>query len=311
MLPFYSSNPVPYNHKDLSHGVCTECFTNMMVEMGNPAPTPEKIASKNQSLKDNNVTSYCGWCKKLLYDRDTGTLYDRNSRHNPNSNGELAFEATVRKYRAEGWDDISIARQIVDDHYRQTGEDIQLYQHKVERRVQQVDRPPYAPNPAYGYRRNAYPFRSHPMGTTLQCDDYDCGHACLDMLGYDGHAMFPNRMIGSNDILSIKGAVNVTVPVGQEETLDYSKPHIWHFLTKQGSMLLAQILPNNYTNDELVAAINAVGNQHWAIRYEDTIHCPKIGVWRADDYKARFVGNVLQEFLVPPKTPSKQRKRET
>jgi len=43
------------------------------------------------------------------------------------------FDCMVRKLRADGdWDDISIARQFVDDVYRHTGEDLTFKQHLVE-----------------------------------------------------------------------------------------------------------------------------------------------------------------------------------
>jgi len=48
------------------------------------------------------------------------------------------FDSMVRKLRAEGWDDLSIARQFVDDTFRHTGHSMHMQQHIVEWRAKQV-----------------------------------------------------------------------------------------------------------------------------------------------------------------------------
>ena len=117
-------------------------------------------------------------------------------------------------------------------------------------------------------------FKIKPM---LQRSNYDCGQTALDMLGYDGHRMFPNGEVSSSDLKSIQGAKEVTVPVGQEETLNYSTPHIWILLGKD----------------------KVAGAQHWVIRHEDKIYCPTVGTMDAQEYKNRYVAFILQEFVVP------------
>ena len=80
----------------------------------------------------------------------------------------------------------------------------------------------------------------------------------------------------SEDLRSIHGVVEVTVPVGDEETLDYSQPHIWTVLPKKQ------------------------GRCHDVIRYGRTIYCPTLGIaMDADEYKQRYVAFVLQEFRIP------------
>lgn len=119
----------------------------------------------------------------------------------------------------------------------------------------------------------------------LQKYDYDCGQTCLEMLGYSGHKMFPNREVQTSDLRSIPGAQEVTVPVGQEETLDYSIPHVWILLGK-GSV---------------------AGVIHWVIRYKNRIYCPTLGEMNAQKYKQKYVAYILQEIIVPFKnqaTPS-------
>ena len=117
-------------------------------------------------------------------------------------------------------------------------------------------------------------FRIKPI---LQRSNYDCGQTCLDMLGYDGHGMFPNEEVSSSDLRSIHGAREATVPIGQEETLDYSIPHIWILLGKD----------------------KVAGAQHWVIRHEDKIYCPTVGIMDAQDYKNSYVAFIMQEFAVP------------
>lgn len=113
----------------------------------------------------------------------------------------------------------------------------------------------------------------------LQQDNYDCGHTCLDMLGYDGHRMFSGKMMNSTDMSSLPGARDVTVPVGQEESLDYSHPHVWTILPKPD-----------------FAAQTAM---HFVIRYNNKIFCPSVGTMDSQEYKEKYVAFVLQQFLVP------------
>ncbi len=111
----------------------------------------------------------------------------------------------------------------------------------------------------------------------LQKTNYDCGQTCLDMLGYDGNKMFPGVEVSSSDLRSIPGAKDLTLPVGQEETLDYSYPHIWILLGKD----------------------KVAGAQHWVIRHGDKIYCPTVGVMDSKEYKNRYVAFILQIFVVP------------
>ena len=115
----------------------------------------------------------------------------------------------------------------------------------------------------------------------LQRYNYDCGHTCLDMLGFDGHNMFNGREMTSEDMRSLPGTMEVTVPVGQEETIDYRIPHVWAILPKP----------------EFAAGTSA----HFVIRHRDNIYCPSVGIVDSNEYKQNYVAFVLQEFLVPPK----------
>jgi len=45
-----------------------------------------------------------------------------------------------------------------------------------------------------------------PINHKFQMYEYDCGQTCLDMLGYDGHAMFPNKLVSYDEMKSIVGA---------------------------------------------------------------------------------------------------------
>lgn len=52
--------------------------------------------------------------------------------------GQEEFEALVLELRRLGWGDDYIARQIVDDHARATGQSLHMQQHIVEAAVQNV-----------------------------------------------------------------------------------------------------------------------------------------------------------------------------
>ena len=111
--------------------------------------------------------------------------------------------------------------------------------------------------------------------------NYDCGHTVLDMLGYDGHKMFAAEALFTHDIMSVPGAENITVPVDQEETLNYNIPHIWLISPKSSNNLLPQ--------------------NHFTIRYKDKIYDPKLGTMGVKLYKEKYVEAVLQEFVIPVK----------
>lgn len=111
----------------------------------------------------------------------------------------------------------------------------------------------------------------------LQRSNFDCGQTCLDMLGYDGHNMFPDQELSSSDLRTILGAQEVTVPVGQEETQDYTYPHIWIVLGK----------------DKVAGAL------HCVIRHGDKIYCPTVGTVVAQEYKKQYVAFILQGYVVP------------
>jgi hypothetical protein len=117
----------------------------------------------------------------------------------------------------------------------------------------------------------------------IQQSNFDCGQTVLDMLGYDGHKMFPNREISSGDLRSIPGAEEVTLPVGREEELDYTYPKVWIFIGKG----------------------KVAGPNHWVIRHKEKIYCPSVGEMNAAEYKTKYVGFVLQEFDIPVKNNPK------
>ena len=70
----------------------------------------------------------------------------------------------------------------------------------------------------------------------FQKSDYDCGQTVLDMLGYDGHALVPNRALTSPDLWAIDGIKAIEIPLGRNdrdpEALDYTRPHIWLYYSK-------------------------------------------------------------------------------
>lgn len=115
------------------------------------------------------------------------------------------------------------------------------------------------------------------ISTQLQKSNFDCGQTVLDMLGYKGHEMYPNNAVTSDKLRSLPGAKEVTLPVGQEEELDYNYPKVWIILGKD----------------------KVAGAQHWIIRHRNRIYCPTIGKMDVREYKKRYVAFVLQEFEIP------------
>ena len=97
----------------------------------------------------------------------------------------------------------------------------------------------------------------------LQREDYDCGQTCLDMLGYEGRTLFPQRSVESQDFLSIAGAKSLELLITMEEELDYDQPIIWVLMAK-----------GQFTTPF-----------HCVIRYKDQIYCPTIGQMDAKTYK--------------------------
>ena len=68
----YRRNPAPY--EEASHGICVDCRTKY-----SRAPTVEQIQGRDSELRKIGVTSYCSWCKQIVYDPDTDIIY----RYNP------------------------------------------------------------------------------------------------------------------------------------------------------------------------------------------------------------------------------------
>lgn len=125
--------------------------------------------------------------------------------------------------------------------------------------------------------KNFYLRKRVSLSLNYKQGNFICGQTCLDMLGYDGHNMFPKNEVSSSDLRSIPGAQEVTVPVGQEETLDYTYPHIWILLGKD----------------------KVAGAQHWVIKHGSKIYCPTVGAMNSDEYKNKYVAFILQEFVIP------------
>ena len=124
----------------------------------------------------------------------------------------------------------------------------------------------------------------YEINQKFQSSIFDCGQTTLDMLGYDGHAMFPGGEMTASDMRSIPGVREVTVPVGEEETLDYNIPHVWGIQPKP----------------EIAAFMSG----HFVIRYKNKIYCPSVGTMDAQEYKERYIAYVFQEWVIPVKNDS-------
>lgn len=103
--------------------------------------------------------------------------------------------------------------------------------------------------------------------------NYDCGHACLRMLGYDAYRMFPQRQpLNTNDLASVPGARRVRMRVGDDDSLDFS--------ITDGAYIISFIPRGKVLTD----------TGHWVVRDRDYIYCSRAGQLPQDVYKRKFVG---------------------
>jgi len=88
--------------------------------------------------------------------------------------------------------------------------------------------------------------------------DYDCGQTCLDMLGYDGHGMFPtkNGMV-REDLESIPG-----FRVIERESLRNSNK-VWDL---------------SFPEPVLIDIRTFKAANHYVIGFKRFIYCPSLGV---------------------------------
>ena len=115
----------------------------------------------------------------------------------------------------------------------------------------------------------------------IQRHDYDCGHACLQMLGYDAYAMFRKKGrvkgINTDDLRSIPGTLELSNHEDDIAAYDYSYPLLLIF-TGKGPIQ---------------------GMTHWVIRYKNSIYCPGMGKMSVATYSKRFIDIVMQYFAIP------------
>ncbi len=111
----------------------------------------------------------------------------------------------------------------------------------------------------------------------LQKSDFDCGHTCLKMLGYDIRQTVDGRGITTWDISGVPGFKLVRDIVGVDENINYDSPHLWLILGKD----------------------KVVGARHWVIRYKDKVYCPTLGEVDAKTYKEKYVAYVLNVYIAP------------
>ena len=95
------------------------------------------------------------------------------------------------------------------------------------------------------------PKSAYGITAQRQKTEYDCGQTCLDMLGYDGHGMFPTRLLTTKQLMSIEGVV-------LREDID--NPH-----------------KTFYDEPCMIVTTNFIIG-HWTIGYKDRIFCPSRGI---------------------------------
>src|SRR5258708_4775293 len=128
----------------------------------------------------------------------------------------------------------------------------------------------------------------------LQRYDYDCGQACLCMLGFDAYKLFPKKKQGlsTSDLFTIPQAIELSSHDEDVKTYDYSFPILLIF-TGKGPI---------------------DGLTHWVIRYKNWVFCPGAGKVKAATYFDQFVDHVFHYFAIPsphgPPIPEELRGKE-
>jgi hypothetical protein len=100
----------------------------------------------------------------------------------------------------------------------------------------------------------------------------DCGHTCLDMLGYDGHGMFKDP-VDPDSLKYMEGVREIAI----NDTSHSNMPRMILFYGKSVIRIY----------------------RHWAIRYRGDVYCPLFGKIRFEDYEKAFIRNIEREFIVP------------
>lgn len=100
-------------------------------------------------------------------------------------------------------------------------------------------------------RKKKWPVGKDGIIFKYQEDSYDCGQTCLEMLGYNGHQMFPEkRGLTEEELKLIEGVREIYDPQ-------------YHFFEKP-SMIIVEFL----LDEQL----------HWTVGYKDKIYCPGLGI---------------------------------
>ncbi len=104
--------------------------------------------------------------------------------------------------------------------------------------------------------------------------DYDCGQTCLDMLGYDGHKMFPGRALTREELRSIEG-VKEDYEIVLSETTHFEEPYIFD-----------------------VPGVRDPSQYHFILVHGNRVYCPSLGVFKIKKY-LRNIWSPRSAFQVP------------
>jgi hypothetical protein len=108
------------------------------------------------------------------------------------------------------------------------------------------------------------PQKKYDLKYVKQKYDWDCGQACLRMLGYDSYNIFPSKALSSEELL--KKIPNVIDMSGESESKKY-------FFEKP--MMFSIDVPWQDDN-------------HWILCYKDKTYCPSLGVFYSKYYRKGF-----------------------
>jgi len=114
--------------------------------------------------------------------------------------------------------------------------------------------------------------------------DHDCGQTCLKMLGYDGHAMYPDEALPLDFLRDMPGVHEIDA----RRDIQTHSNNIWDMSFPEPIVLSLRTL------------VNA---DHLVVGYKRFIYCPSLGVHHTLVYPRKADDSLWAPnyaFLVPP-----------
>lgn len=129
-------------------------------------------------------------------------------------------------------------------------------------------------------KRKPKPIADEKISYRKQQFDYDCGQTCLDMLGWDGHQIFPEEFPEERCFLGSKAA----------EIFGYTRNQISYTELNEDTFFENPYLLNVMRCDQW--------GWHAVIGFKDQIYCPSLGIFKIPEY-TKYIWSSATGFPVP------------